>query len=103
MDKDCLPNCHSPRCEHSVPYFWPLTAAMELGEQGLALFERNLRFVSEAHKINAPPPPKWATPNKVVLDLDTMRPAGLLPQGCERDRDRYRRALRRAQRHDRRL
>lgn len=73
MHKDCLPTCFNPRCEHSIPYFWPLAAAIEMGDQGLKLFERNLRFVAETQKIVAPPPPEWATANRVVLDMDTMR------------------------------
>ena len=28
--------------EHSVPWFWPLAAAIELGEEGMRLFQRNL-------------------------------------------------------------
>jgi polyhydroxyalkanoate depolymerase len=36
-------------------------------------FQDNLKFVAEAGSITAPPPPEWATPNRVVLDLDTMR------------------------------
>lgn len=65
--------CHNPRCEHSVPFLWPLAAAIELGEQGMRLFERNLGFLSEARKIAAPPQPEWATANRVLLDMDTMR------------------------------
>jgi poly(3-hydroxyalkanoate) synthetase len=74
---DCDPKhaarCHDPRCEHSVPFLWPFAAAIELGEQGLKLFERNLGFLSEARKIAAPPQPEWATANRVLLDMDTMR------------------------------
>ncbi|OYV40625.1 MAG: hypothetical protein B7Z80_04050 [Rhodospirillales bacterium 20-64-7] len=73
MTKDCLPTCVSPRCEHSVPYFWPLAGMVEMGEQGLRLFERNLNFLTEAQKISAPPPPRWATENRILLDMDTMR------------------------------
>src|SRR5712671_770445 len=62
-----------PRQEHSVPWFWPFAAAMEFGEEGMRLFEDNVRFLSEAQLINAPPPPEWATPNRVDLELNTMR------------------------------
>lgn len=65
--------CHQPRQEHSVPWFWPLAAAIELGEDGLALFQKNLRYVETAAEIIAPPAPQWATPNRILLDLDTMR------------------------------
>jgi len=46
----------SPLHEHSVPWFWPMAAAIELGEEGLKQFQDNLRFTSEAVKINVSPP-----------------------------------------------
>lgn len=61
-----------PKREHSVPWFWPYAATIELGEEGLDLFRDNLKFVAEAADISAPPHPEWATPNHVTLDLDTM-------------------------------
>jgi hypothetical protein len=51
--------------ELSLPWFWPVDAA-------LRLTERNLDFLSEAVKITRPPPPDWPTPNTVSLDLPTM-------------------------------
>lgn len=62
-----------PQQEHSVPWFWPFAAAIEFGEEGMRLFEDNLKFLKEAQLINAPPAPEWATPNRIDLDLDTMR------------------------------
>jgi len=62
-----------PKVEHSVPWFWPYAAGIELGEEGLALFADNLKFVAEAEEISAPPRSQWATENRIVLDLDTMR------------------------------
>src|SRR6266436_5234057 len=59
-----------PRQEHSVPWFWPLAAAIEFGEEGMRLFQDNVKFLAEAHLINAPPPPEWATPNRIDLELD---------------------------------
>jgi len=86
MKSKQVTRCHSPRCEHSVPFLWPLAAAMELGEEGLKLFQNNLRFISEAERITAPAPPEWATPNSILLDMDTMRvrdfanaPSGQMP------------------------
>ncbi|MGZ3639940.1 MAG: alpha/beta fold hydrolase [Ktedonobacterales bacterium] len=64
---------HRPRQEHTVPWFWPFAAAIELGEEGLRLFQDNLRYAAEAEAITAPAPPQWATANRVLLDLDTMR------------------------------
>ena len=61
------------RREHSVPWFWPLAAGIELGEEGLRLYQDNLRYLAEAEEITFPPPPEWATVNRILLDLDTMR------------------------------
>jgi len=72
---------HHPRQEHSVPWFWPMAAAIELGEQGVKLFRDNLRYVAETEKIGAPPAPRWATSNRVILDLDTMRLRDFSPSG----------------------
>jgi polyhydroxyalkanoate depolymerase len=64
---------HPPKNEHSVPWFWPMAAAIELGQEGMNLFQNNLSFVAETKRITAPEKPKWATDNQVLLDLDTMR------------------------------
>ena len=44
-----------------------------MATRGSRLFGENLKFVGEAGEISAPPRPTWATENRVVLDLDTMR------------------------------
>lgn len=62
----------TPRIDHGVPYLWPLAAAFELGSAGARLLEDNLRFVEEAIRIDHPAPPQWATPHRVLLELDTM-------------------------------
>jgi len=61
-----------PSQEHSVPWFWPLAAAIEMEEDGLKLFKENLEFVAAAEQIAAPPPPEWASRNRILLDMDTM-------------------------------
>jgi poly(3-hydroxybutyrate) depolymerase len=63
----------APRQEHSVPWFWPFAAAIELEEEGTRLFRQNVEFLAEAGELAAPPEPGWATPNRIVLDLDTMK------------------------------
>lgn len=63
----------SPRQEHSVPWFWPFAAAIELEEEGMRLYRRNLDFIAETEELAAPPEPDWATPNRTILELDTMR------------------------------
>jgi hypothetical protein len=62
-----------PRREHSVPWFWPFAAAIEFGEEGMRRFQDNLEFIAEAQRINAPPAPEWATPNRIDVELATMR------------------------------
>jgi len=64
---------HRPRQEHSVPWFWPFAAAIEMEEAGMKLFQDNVRYAAEMEKLAAPPPPAWATENRVALELDTMR------------------------------
>jgi poly(3-hydroxybutyrate) depolymerase len=61
-----------PGHEHSVPWFWPMAAAIEMEEAGIRAFADNMRFLAEAEKIESPPPPKWATKNRVLRNLDTM-------------------------------
>ena len=63
----------TPRHEHSVPWFWPMAAAIEMEQEGLRLFVDNMRFIAKAEKIETPPPPEWATKNRVRKTLDTMR------------------------------
>jgi len=63
----------SPAREHSVPWFWPFAAALELEEEGMRLYRQNLEFLAEAGELAVPPEPKWATANRIALDLDTMR------------------------------
>jgi len=59
--------------EHSVPLFWPLAAAYAMEEAELALFKKNLKFLAEAEKLDYELKPRFATPNRVVLDLHTLR------------------------------
>lgn len=63
----------TPKSEHSLPWFWPVEAAMAMQEKGLDLFKRSLDAASAAEVIRMPPQPEWATPNRTLLDMDTMR------------------------------
>ncbi|HPR06633.1 MAG TPA: alpha/beta fold hydrolase [Denitromonas sp.] len=69
----CPKGIHTPCHEHSVPWFWPMAAAIELGEEGLTQFQNNLRYVEKAIEFADPPDPEWATANRIVLELDTLR------------------------------
>jgi len=72
MTKKTLPPA-APTREHSVPWFWPFAAAIELEEEGLQLYRQNLQFLAKAGELAVPSDPRWATANRVLLELDTMR------------------------------
>lgn len=59
--------------EHSVPLFWPLVVAYAMEEAELALFKKNLKFLIEAEKVDYDLKPQFATANRVMLDLHTLR------------------------------
>ncbi|MDO6461484.1 alpha/beta fold hydrolase [Granulosicoccaceae sp. 1_MG-2023] len=61
------------RHENSVPFFWPLNVAANMVEAGQDLMERNIQFAFEAQKIDHGLTPEFATPNRIRLDLPTMR------------------------------
>jgi poly(3-hydroxybutyrate) depolymerase len=61
------------RAEHSVPLFWPLAAAWAMEKAELALFKKNLHFLAEAGKIEHPAAIRFATPNRVEIELHTLR------------------------------
>jgi len=73
------------RQEHSVPWFWPFAAAIELGEEGMKLYQDNLRYLAEAEEITLPPQPEWATANRILMDLDTMRLRDFSPSAARSD------------------
>ncbi len=73
MTSPSLKPAHTPAREHSVPWFWPFAAAVEMAEIGARQFQDNLKFLAVSEQIAAPPPPDWATANRVRLDLDTMQ------------------------------
>jgi poly(3-hydroxybutyrate) depolymerase len=62
-----------PRHEHSVPWFWPLATSIEMQKEGLKIFQNNMHFIAETEKMEMPPPPEWASPNRILLKLATMR------------------------------
>jgi poly(3-hydroxyalkanoate) synthetase len=55
-----------------LPLLWPIAAAARIGEAGLELYARNLRFLDEEIKIHHPHRPELATANRIRLDLRTM-------------------------------
>lgn len=65
------------------PFLWPVVLAGHVGESRLKLTARNLRFVTETNRLRAPPPPRFATPNRVALELRTMSLRDYSPPGEE--------------------
>jgi polyhydroxyalkanoate depolymerase len=56
-----------------MPLLWPLAAAEQFAEQAAGLYAKGLEFVAEEFKIHHDLRPELATPNRVMLDLRTMR------------------------------
>jgi hypothetical protein len=44
----------APEQEHSIPWFWPFAAAIELEEEGTRLFRQNVEFLAEAGELATP-------------------------------------------------
>ncbi len=63
----------TPKFEHSVPWFWPMAAAMEMEAAGLDMIHDSLMATAETISIESPPPSEWATKNRILRDFDTMR------------------------------
>ena len=63
----------SPKFEHAVPFFWPLTLVAEMGEEGMALYKRNLDFVDEVVKEELVLEPVWASKNDIIHEDDMGR------------------------------
>jgi polyhydroxyalkanoate depolymerase len=59
--------------EHSVPLFWPLAVGYAMEEAELELFKKNLKFVAEAQKVDYGLEPRFATANRLILELHTLR------------------------------
>jgi polyhydroxyalkanoate depolymerase len=56
-----------------VPYLWPMFLFGKWMQEQRRMSGKILRFTKEAHRLDHPPKPVWATPNRVALDLSTMR------------------------------
>ncbi len=57
----------------SVPAFWPMTLAAQMTAEGFSLAAKNLKFVEEEIKLHGGLRPSLATPNRIRLDLRTMK------------------------------
>ena len=65
---------HSPAQAHySLPVFWPLELMTALGQEGFKTVMRGFDTATEALKLNVGLEAKFATPNRILLELNTMR------------------------------
>jgi poly(3-hydroxyalkanoate) synthetase len=62
-----------PRTENTVPWFWPFEFAAAAAEAELSLFKRGLETMAEAEKLDYGLTPKFASPNKIAIELHTLR------------------------------
>ena len=56
----------------NVPFFWPVTMATEMAEQGLELATHNVKFVDEEIRLHGGLKPRLATAHSVRLKLRTL-------------------------------
>jgi poly(3-hydroxybutyrate) depolymerase len=64
---------HRSRTENTVPLFWPLELGAAIAKEEMDLFSRGLKTLAEAEELEFGLQPKFATSNKMLLDLHTMR------------------------------
>lgn len=62
-----------PLTQNSVPWFWPLQLASHFATHQLEEFNRGLRTIAEATRLEHGLEPEFASPNRIALDLHTMR------------------------------
>jgi len=59
--------------EVGVPFLWPFAFFLGLEKAGLEVLRDNIKFLREVDKTQVErPEPKWATKNKIILNLHTM-------------------------------
>ncbi len=56
----------------NVPFFWPVTLATDMTEQGLELISRNVRFLDEELRLHGGIKPALATAHSIRLKLRTL-------------------------------
>lgn len=59
--------------QNTVPWFWPLELASHFATHQLQEFNRGLRTLTEAARLEHGLEPRFATDNRILLDLHTMR------------------------------
>lgn len=61
------------RTENTVPLFWPLELTAAIARNEVGLFNQGLATLAEAQKIEFELKPAFATANKVLIELHTVR------------------------------
>jgi len=64
---------HQARTENTVPLFWPLELATAVAKEEMTLFTRGLATMAEAEKLDFGLEPRFATANRTVIELHTLR------------------------------
>jgi len=64
---------HRSRTENTVPIFWPLELGAAIAKDEMDEFERGLKAIAEAEKLEFGLTPKFATANTVRIELHTLR------------------------------
>lgn len=71
---DARPLGHHPaQTENSVPLFWPFELAAAIAKGEISLFSRGLASLAEAEKLEFGLKPKFATANRIIIELHTLR------------------------------
>ncbi len=64
---------HKALTENTVPFFWPFELAAAMAKEEMALFTRGLAAMAEAEKLDFGLEPEFATANRIVIELHTLR------------------------------
>jgi poly(3-hydroxyalkanoate) synthetase len=67
------PETRTPHSENTLPWFWPFEFAAAVSDQEISMFKRGLETITEAEKLEYGLIPQFATPNKIALELHTLR------------------------------
>lgn len=67
------PHTRTPKSQNTVPWFWPVELLSSLTNEEFKTFRRGFDTLAEAVKLDTGLTPQFATPNRVLLDLHTMR------------------------------
>lgn len=86
MNGRSTPNEHpkkrAAKTQNTVPWFWPVELLSALTEEEFSTFRRGFDTLAEAVKLDTGLTPKFATPNRILLDLHTQRFRDFTPPGA---------------------